>query len=159
MRELVEKLRRLEKAASQERGQFELFALFLRVGSPRQWDILVSAPWITRNKKEALRYLSNLLQRYFDSDELHHISRIAIIEDSMPELQAFQRAIRNEHGIAELVDCNLFGLQVEHAYLITSQRLRAKKIAKKTAPKKKAKTKKKAVKKKVKTKKKAAKKR
>lgn len=147
MRELLEKLRRLEKAASRKKGQFELFALFLRLGSPRQWDILVSAPWITRNKKEGLRYLSNLVQQYLDTDELHRVSRIAIIEDSMPELQAFQRAIKNEHGVAELVNCNLFGMEVEHAYLITSQRLRAKKIAKKKAAKKKAKTKKKAAKK------------
>lgn len=142
MRELVEKLRRLEKAASRRKGKFELFALFLRVGSPRQWDILVSAPWITRNKKKALRYLSNLVQEYLDTSELHLISRIAIIEDTMPELQAFQGAIKNEHGVAELVDCILFGLQVEHAYLITSQSLRAKKRPEKKAAKKKTKTKK-----------------
>ena len=149
MRELVEKLRRMEKAISRRKGGVELFALFLREGSPRQWDLLVSAPWITRNKKDGLRYISNMVQQQLSSYELHQISRVAIIEDSEPALQAFQQAIKNEHGVAELVNCSIFGLQVEHAYLITSQSLKAKKRTKKKTAKKKT-AKKKTAKKKVK---------
>jgi len=131
MKELAEKLRQLETIASQQKGKFELFALFLRVDSPNQWDILVSAPWITRNKKEALQYLSKLVQKDLDTSELHQISRIVIIEDTMPVLQVFKQAIKNEHGVAEFVNCNLFGMKVEHAYVITCQSIPAKKVAKK----------------------------
>jgi hypothetical protein len=156
MKELVEKLRKLETVASKQKGKFELFALFLRVDSPNQWDILVSAPWITRNKKEALQYLSKLVQKDLDTSELHQISRIVIIEDSMPVLQVFQQAIKNEHGVTEFVNSNLFGMQVEHAYVITCQAITAKKVAKKKVVKEKV-TKKKVAKKKV-AKKKVAKK-
>ena len=136
MKELAEKLRKLETVASQQKGKFELFALFLRVDSANQWDILVSAPWITRNKKEALKYLSKLVQKDLDISELHQISRIAIIEDSMPVMEVFKQAIKNEHGIVEFVNCTLFGMKVEHAYVITCQSIPAKKVAKKKVARK-----------------------
>ena len=43
MREQVEKLQNVEKNLSESKGQFELFALFLREDSPDKWDLLSAA--------------------------------------------------------------------------------------------------------------------
>jgi hypothetical protein len=51
------------------------------------------------------------------------LSRIVIIDSANPALGALQQAIHVEHGTAEIRDSNFFGLQIKHAFLITSKRL------------------------------------
>jgi hypothetical protein len=125
MKELVEKLTAIEKETSADRGEYDLFALFLREDSSNKWDILVSASWVNDNKEDALKYLAQKIQNAFTPDELFQISRIVIIERNNPALPALQQAIRVEHGTAEIKDSNLFGLQIKHAFLITSRRSQA----------------------------------
>ncbi len=50
------------------------------------------------------------------------LSRIVIIEPNDPALETMHRATQVEHGEAELKDCNFFGLQLKHAFIITSKR-------------------------------------
>ncbi len=125
MKELVGKLRVIEKETSKERGGYDLFALFLREDSSNKWEILVSAGWINDNKEEVLKYLAQRIQQVFTPDELFHISRIVIIEKNNPALPALQQAFSIEHGAAEIKDSNFFGLQIKHAILIASQRSQA----------------------------------
>lgn len=122
MREIAEKLRNLEQNIAVEKGRFLLFALFLREDAPDRWDLLVSAPWIPKNKNAALKYFSDKLIRTLDQKELLKLSRIAIIEAAEPALAALQQAIHTEHSIAEIKDSDFFGLQIKHAYIITSRR-------------------------------------
>ena len=125
MKELVEKLMVIEKETSTEKGDYDLFALFLREDSSNKWEILVSAGWINNNKDEALKYLAQKIQQVFTQDELFQISRIVIIEKNNPALPALQQVISIEHGAAEIKDSNFFGLQIKHAFLITSKRSQA----------------------------------
>lgn len=122
MRELAEKLRNLEQNIAVEKGKFLLFALFLREDAPDRWDLLVSALWIPKNKNAALKYFSDKLIRTLSQKELLKLSRIAIIEADEPALAALQQAIHTEHSIAEIKDSDFFGLQIKHAYIITSQK-------------------------------------
>lgn len=64
MKELVEKLTTIEKETSAERGEYDLFALFLREDSSNKWDILVSASWISDNKEDALKYLAKKFKKH-----------------------------------------------------------------------------------------------
>ena len=121
MNKLVEKITAIEKETSLEKGGYNLFALFLREESSNKWDILVSANWIDENKEEALKYLAQKIQKEFTREELAQISRIVIIEKENPSLPALQQTIDIEHGTAEIKDSNLFGLQIKHAFLITSK--------------------------------------
>lgn len=121
MKELVDKLSAIERETSLEKGDYNLFALFLREDSPNKWDILVSANWIDENKEKALKYLAQKIQTEFTSEELVQIARIVIIDGGNPALPALQQAINTEHGTAEIRDSNFFGLQIKHAFLITSK--------------------------------------
>jgi hypothetical protein len=121
MKELVKKLVKVETAISKEKGELNLFALFLREDAPNKWDLLIASPWAERNKSEALRVLSGRLQKALTKKDLMKLSRIVIIDQSNPALSAIQRAIHVEHSDAEIKDSNFFGLQIRHAYVITSK--------------------------------------
>ena len=125
MKELVKKLVKVETALSKEKGELELFALFLREDAPNKWDLLVASPWAEKNKSDALRVLSGRLQKALTKNDLMKLSRIVIIDQSNPALSAFQKAIHVEHSDAEIRDSNFFGLQIRHAHVITSKRSKA----------------------------------
>ena len=122
MKEIVEKLKQQESNMAQDKGPFDLFALFLREDAADKWDLVVAAQWIDKNKKNALKYITEALHKSLTQSEILKLSRIAIIDESNPALEAFQRAMNIEHGMAEIKDSNFFGLQIKHMYLITSQR-------------------------------------
>ncbi len=122
MKELVDKLVSLERNVSDERGEFYLFALFLREDAQDKWDLMVSAPWIQADKKEALNYLATHIQSRLIPAELISLSRIVLIDTDNPALEAINKAIRVEHGKAEVRNSNFFGLQIDHAYIVTSKR-------------------------------------
>lgn len=122
MKELIDKLVKIEKDISAEKGPFFLFALFLREDAPDLWDLLIAANWVEKNKGESLKYISTYLSKTLKPDELIKLSRILLIDSNNPGLIAIHKAIHIEHGTAEIKDSNFFGLQIKHAHLITSKR-------------------------------------
>jgi hypothetical protein len=125
MKDLVEKFTDLERKLSQERGDLSLFALFLREDAVDKWDLILASPWIELDRKEALAYITNRIQEMFSPDELSFLSRVVCVDQANPSVESMNRAIRINHGRAEIRDSNFFGMQIKHAYIITSQRLDA----------------------------------
>ena len=123
MKDLVNKFVELERRLTEEKGDFSLFALFLREDAVDKWDLIVAAPWIEADRKEALAYIAKQIQAAFKPDELTRLSRIVLIDQANPALEAINRAISIEHGSADVQNSNFFGLQIKHGYIITSQRL------------------------------------
>ena len=122
MNDFVKHLQTVERTLSEEKGGFNLFALFLREDAAGKWDLLIAAPWVEKNKADALKRVTKELQKALDKKELLRLSRLVIIDQSNPALSAFQRAIYVEHSDAEIKDSNFFGLQIKHAHVITSRR-------------------------------------
>jgi hypothetical protein len=121
MNKIVKKLVQAEREMASEKGQFLLFALFLREDAPDLWDVVVSGPWVTKSKADSLKYISKKLRSALNPNELVKLSRIVLIEQDNPALAALQKAIHIEHGTVEIKDSNFFGLQIKHGYLITSR--------------------------------------
>jgi len=121
MRELAEKFAALEREITEERGEFTLFALFLREDVDNKWDVVVSAPWLGGEEKRELDYFAKKIQSHLRPDELVTLSRIVLAEPSSEAVKAVNKAISVEHGIAEVLDSSFFGLQIKHAYIITSK--------------------------------------
>lgn len=86
-------------------------------------DVVVSAPWIEKDKKEALTFIAKPIQSKLADSELSNISRIVIVDKSNPALDAVHKAANVAHGAIEIRDSVFFGLPIKHAFLITSQRL------------------------------------
>jgi hypothetical protein len=134
MRELLDRFIQLERTLALEKGEFALFALFLREdagsgsgtsgysGYSAKWDLIAAAPWIEGDRREALPYITRSIQQVFTAAELSQLSRIVLVDLANPEVAAINRAVSVQHGQAEIRDSNFFGLQIKHAYIITSQR-------------------------------------
>lgn len=125
MNEMIRKLRDLEREVSGEKGDFALFALFLREDSPNVWDLVVSAPWIDAAKPRALRDLAKRIRKSLTAEELTNLSRIVLIDTYDPALHALQKTFTVQHGLAEIRDSVFFGLPIRQGYVITSLRAKA----------------------------------
>jgi len=120
MKEQVEKFLAVEKEISHEKGDFSLFALFLREDAQDKWDLVVAAPWIDVNQKEAYNFLVARLKKHLQPKDLVNLSRIVIVNPDNPALVAISSAMKVKHGIEEVQDSNFFGLPIKHAFIITS---------------------------------------
>jgi len=118
----LEKLKAIEQRIAKKKGDFVLFALFLREDSPDRWDLVVSAPWIGDENK-ALQYLVAELKSHLKMAELIRLSRIIIVDPSDAPVQAINRAVRVEHGDVESRDRDFFGMHMAQALIITSKPL------------------------------------
>ncbi len=130
MKELANKLLKIEQELAFQKGGFSLFALFLREDAEDNWDLLISAPWVTKNKTNTLKYLAKKLQESLTPQEIVKLSKIVIIEPDNPALEAIHKTIQVEHGLVEVKDSIFFGLPIKHAFIITSQKLNGKTIKK-----------------------------
>ncbi len=121
-KEIREKLALLEREASDEKGEFSLFGLFLREDAQDEdkWDLLVSAPWLDTDKKGGLSYLAKEIQKRLEPDELLSISRIVVLEKGNPILEAIHKAINVKHGEVKVQDSNFFGVRITQACISTS---------------------------------------
>ena len=125
MKELLDKFVGLERLLSQEKGEFSVFALFLREDAADKWDLIVAANWIDGDRKEALAHITDKIQQLFDPAELLNLSRVVCVGEANPSVVALNRAVNINHGQMEVRDSNFFGMQIKHGYIITSQRLNA----------------------------------
>ena len=118
---LTEKFTRLEAEIAQEKGDFTLFALFMREDVPDRWDLIVSAPWVGEDKRGAVDYLVGQIKSRLDAGVLTHLSRIVPVDPQDAAVQDLNRAIQVEHGNVEVNDSNFFGLAIKRAHIITSK--------------------------------------
>lgn len=119
--EILERYRRLESDISKEKGDFNLFALFLREDVPDRWDLIVAAPWIS-DKSKALDYFVGKIKSQLGIEDLTNLSRIVFVDPADIAVSNLNRAIDVKHGDVELRDSNIFGLPVKHAFIITSKK-------------------------------------
>ena len=121
MNKLINKFVELERKISQEKGDFTLFALFLREDAPDKWDLVVAAPWIASDRSAAFYYITSQLQAKLNPEELTGLSRVTLIKQASPALDAINQTIRTNHRATEMKDSVFFGLPIRRAYIITSQ--------------------------------------
>ena len=119
--DLKEKFRKLEAEVSAEKGDFALFALFLREDLTDRWDLMISAPWASANSEAALDYLVNRIKKDFGPAELIRLSRVVFVAPS--DVRKLQQAFRVEHGDLEVRDRSFCGLHIKHALFITLKAL------------------------------------
>ena len=122
MNKLNQKMVKIEKYLANQKGEFKLFALFLRDGSPGKWDVLVSATWIDANKPQALKIITEQLTTKLNKEELISLSRVVVINQDNEALSAINQSLALENQIAEIHDKNFFGLDIKQAFFISPSR-------------------------------------
>jgi hypothetical protein len=121
MNSLAQKMMTVEQELAAERGDFTLFALFLRDNSPGLWDVMVSAPWIDENKDAGLNAVVAKVNSYLKKEELLMLSRIVIVEHDHPELEELNRfsfATSSNPNPIEARNENLLGQDIKQAFFI-----------------------------------------
>lgn len=122
MNEVVDKFAALEAQIAERKGDFSLFALFLREDVPDRWDLVISAPWVGQKKQEAVDYVIAEIKSRLGSQNLITLSRIVLVDPDDASVRAVNKAFHVEHGRVEVKDSNFFGLPIKHAFIITSKR-------------------------------------
>lgn len=119
--QLTKKFTRLESQIAKERGDFTLFALFMREDVPDRWDLIISAPWVGEDKRGAVDYLIDQIKSKLGKEDLIWLSRIVPVDPEDVEVQDLNRTIQVEHGNVEVRDSNFFGQAIKRAHIITSK--------------------------------------
>ena len=80
-------LRKAMHEIAAEKGDFTLFAIFMRSDSPGTWDLVVSAPWLEKGQLIATSELVELLSDSIGEESLHDFSRIAAVGKDHPAVK------------------------------------------------------------------------
>jgi hypothetical protein len=116
MKAIADKLRGLERKLSDEKGPFDLFALFLREDAPDVWDLVVAANWIDEAPSRAVAEISKRVRGVLGPTSITRLSRVVHVAMDNPAIGAISSAVSVEHGIAEVRSSNFFGMQIKHAF-------------------------------------------
>lgn len=122
MQQLVETFISIEREISSEKGGFTLFALILLEDAFNKWDVVVCAPWLKSDERESYDYIVKHVKAHLKQKEMLTLARIVILKEDNPGLDAIHEAINTEHNSIEIKDSNFFGLEIKHAYIITSRK-------------------------------------
>ena len=120
MRKIIEKFIDLEKKLADEKGDFVLFALFQREESPHWLDVVISAPWIRKNKDKALMFMTEKIQSILTPEEMVKLSMVVILSPTEPFVREVTSDFQVEHGNVEFTYREFNGMLMKHAYIITS---------------------------------------
>lgn len=119
MKSLIQNMMVVEQELADECGDFTVFALFLRENSPGKWDVMVSAPWIDKNKQAGLRKVADKLKFCLKKEEMLMLSRIVILKHDDPELHELDRFnFSKSSKVIEIKDDNLLGQDIKQAFFI-----------------------------------------
>ena len=122
--DLLDKLSSIEKEISSKKGKFTFFAVILRKDAPNKWDLVLSAGWFKKNQKETMDYLTKIIQKNLDPVELLELSRMVLLREGTPFLEAMHKTFRvtDSDNRTRLVNVNLYGLEIEEAYIFISMK-------------------------------------
>jgi len=93
-------LRRATHEIADRKGNFTLFALFMRADSPfarsddpGAWDLVVSAPWLEGGRLKATKEIVDLLDKTIGRKSIQELSRVETVPVNDPTIQFILRSI------------------------------------------------------------------
>ena len=121
MTSLHEKFLKIEKDISNERGEFNLFALAYRDIEENKFDVILSADWINVQDKEVMKYIVNVIKKELISEEMIAISRIILLEKENPILKELTRLIKISHSVVEFKECKFNNIRLDRVIIFSSK--------------------------------------
>jgi hypothetical protein len=115
-------LRKAMYEIAAKKGQFTLFAKFMRSDAPGTWDLVVSAPWLEKGELKATSELVELLSDSIGEDALHDFSRIATVGKDHPTVKFILANLPVDDGERRVHGTDLFGLQIDEAVIFRAKK-------------------------------------
>lgn len=117
----VEKFEGILSTIKREKGEVYLFMIVKIDEGSEKWSVVISAPWISFEKKsEEFTYLANLIRKSLDKEELSTIARLGIFEKKSPLVQMLTKTIKIETGTSRLQNTKINGHFIRDAYVFHS---------------------------------------
>jgi hypothetical protein len=104
-------LRKAMHEIAKKKGDFVLFARFMRSDAPGTWDLVVSAPWLEAGQLKATSELVELL--------------IATVGQDHPTVKFILANFPVDDGELRVRSADLFDLQIDEAVIFRAKKSRA----------------------------------
>ena len=131
MNEILNKLKSVVQSLEKDHKPILLFALFLREEALQQWDIVISASWLSSSEKNAYQIVVSKIQSVLSSSELVQISRVVILDHTDPVVPFLQEVCPLTNGgfkespkdfsVEPLSE--KFGFTIKKAYVLRCQKI------------------------------------
>ncbi len=118
-------LRKAMHEIAKKKGDFVLFARFMRSDAPGTWDLVVSAPWLEKGELKATSELVELLSDSLGEEALHFFSRIATVGQDHPAVKFILTNLPVDDGELRVRSTDLFDLQIDDAVIFRAMEPRA----------------------------------
>lgn len=118
---MIEKYRKIEKEITEEKGECYLFALLQPDDSGNYFDIVVSADWFDKDKRNTVEYITDKLKKYLDSSEIISISKIVLLSSTEEFVRAVNEILLVNHGLMEWDNIVINNMYFRKVYIITSK--------------------------------------
>ena len=120
---LLRRLTLVERDLSEQYGGFSLFGMCQRENTlADMWDLILSAPWLTPNVIPSDNIILDALRQHLGKDELFSLDAVPMFDPDDWRIQELQDGYEVEHGLIDLGQCQLFDMDMERVYIITSKR-------------------------------------
>jgi hypothetical protein len=118
-RSTLERFQRLEQQLADKYGPFTLFGLFYFADNLWHWDLVVSAPWLLRNRQQAYQTLADALVNGAGGNLADLIGGPRLLDENHPLLEMLLKGFNLEHGLQQIDGIDLPLHEVRRAYVIT----------------------------------------
>jgi len=120
----IKNLMAAEQDLSNKHGGFSLFAACFREDTMLDtWDLVVAASWLLPETKNSYTTIMDGIRRNMDNDEIFDLHALPLLDpDDFRILEIHDEYGELEHGFIDLGRCQLFDMDMERVYIITSKR-------------------------------------
>jgi hypothetical protein len=119
-KELIHRVREAGKMVAVERGSLSLLGLFQREEGIGLWDVIVAAPWISRDRTADIPYLVGKIQPRLDGLGMRYISRVVPLHASVPFVQTIQEMVGEVDGLKPIAALDFEGMELRRGYVLLS---------------------------------------
>jgi len=104
-----------------EKGEVYLLALFERDDVPDRLDLAISSEWADSSRNAAVKLAVSHLGPLLSPEERLALSRVVVIPSSVPMVTLLAANFANTGSVAEVVNCNFNGVQINHGWVFYSK--------------------------------------
>ncbi len=113
-----------EQDLSDKHGDFSLFTACFREDTMLDtWDLVVAASWLPSDTMDSYTLIMDGVRRNMEEDQIFDLHALPILTpDDFRILEIHDEYGEVEHGFIDLGRCQLFDMDMERVYIVTSKR-------------------------------------
>ncbi|GFK93521.1 hypothetical protein NNJEOMEG_01355 [Fundidesulfovibrio magnetotacticus] len=96
---------------------YDMVALLLRAESAGLWDLLVYAPWASKNIVGGIDHMIASLSKHLTKEEMRKISGIVVLDKNDPAMKSLRDCSRPDLPVVELRGCDVAGNEIREGYV------------------------------------------